>query len=95
MQFLLIAYDGTDADAINRRMAVREDHFRDVRNLKAEKHLIWGGAILDDNGKMIGSAVVYDYPDRETLDKMLEKEPYIKGGVWKNIEIKPFMLADL
>ena len=95
MQFILIAYDGTDPGAFDRRMAERTEHFSRIRKIKEEKHFIWGGAILDDNGKMIGSTVIYDYPDRESLDRMLANEPYITGGVWKKIEIQPFMLADI
>lgn len=95
MQFLLVGYDGTDPDALDRRMAVREEHFVNVKRLKESSNFIWGGAILDDNKQMIGSVVVYEYPTREDLDKMLEKEPYILGKVWKKIDIKPFMLASI
>ena len=95
MQFILTAYDGTDPGAIDRRMAVREGHFGNVRKIKENNHFIWGGAILDDNGKMVGSTVIYEYPDRKSLDKMLETEPYVTGGVWENIKIHPFKLADV
>ena len=95
MQLLLVGYDGTDPDALDRRMAVREVHFDNVRGLKESGNFICGGAILDDNKKMIGSMVVYDFPSREDLDKMLESEPYILGKVWKNIDIKPFMMASI
>ncbi|MBE0655479.1 MAG: hypothetical protein IH594_16880 [Bacteroidales bacterium] len=92
MQFILICYDGTDSGALARRMLVREDHLEKVRDLKKENNFIWGGAILDDMGKMIGSVVLYEYPDRESLDRMLETEPYILGKVWERIEIKPVRL---
>jgi uncharacterized protein YciI len=93
MQFLLIAYDGTDKGALERRMRVREDHLSKVAKLKESKEFIFGGAILDDNEKMIGSMIVYDFPDRQTLDSSLKDEPYITGGVWKKIEIQPFRHA--
>jgi uncharacterized protein YciI len=35
-QFVLIAYDGTDADALSRRMAARPAHLENVRQLKAK-----------------------------------------------------------
>jgi len=95
MQFLLTAFDGKDKDALARRMAVRETHFENIRKLKESGNFISGGAILDDSGIMIGSAVVYDFPTRKDLDKMLEKEPYIISGVWQQIEVKPFKLADI
>lgn len=93
MQFLLIAYDGDDAGAADRRMKVREEHLQKIDDLKKTGGFLFGGAILDDNGKMIGSMIVYEFPDRATLDEKLKDEPYITEGVWKEIEITPFRLA--
>ena len=93
MQFLLLGYDGTDAGALDRRMAVREDHLKQIAVLKSKNEFIIGGAMLDDAGKMIGSMIVYEFPDRQSLDEMLKGEPYIINGVWKKIEIKPFRVA--
>jgi uncharacterized protein len=93
MQFLLIAYDGTDAGALERRMKVREDHLGKIALIKKSGEFLFGGAILDNNGKMIGSMIVYDFPDRAALDEKLREEPYITGGVWEKIEIQPFRHA--
>jgi uncharacterized protein YciI len=93
MQFLLIAYDGTDAGALERRLKVREDHLNKIAILKKEGEFLFGGAILDDTGKMIGSMIVYEFPDRQSLDAKLKDEPYITEGVWKKVEIQPFRHA--
>ena len=66
MQFLLIAYDGTDSGALQRRLAVREDHLNRISAMKKEGKFLLGGAILDDTGKMIGSMIVYDFPDLQS-----------------------------
>lgn len=95
MQFILIAYDGTDPEAEKRRMAVRQEHLDKIAEWKARGEFISGGAILDDNGKMIGSMILYEFPDRAALDERLKTEPYITTGVWQNIEIKPFRLAKI
>lgn len=95
MQFLLIAYDGKDPDALLRRMNVREDHLMKISGLKKAGEFILGGAILDDSGKMIGSMIVYDFPDRQALDERLKSEPYFTEGVWERIEIQPFRLAKI
>ena len=42
---------------------------------------------------MIGSMIVYEFPDRHSMDKRLKNEPYITEGVWEKIEIRPFRLA--
>jgi len=95
MQFILTAYDGTDPFALERRMKVREEHLAKVGVLKKKGVVLFGGAILDDEGKMIGSAIVYEVTDRQALDEWLKDEPYIFGGVWEKIEIKPFRLAKI
>jgi hypothetical protein len=56
---------------------------------------LFGGAILDENGKMIGSMILYETADRQELDKLLLDEPYIYNKVWEKIEIRPFRLAKI
>jgi hypothetical protein len=95
MQFLLVAYDGTDSGALERRLNARPGHLEKITALKKDAEFLLGGAILDDNGQMIGSMIVYDFPDRQSLDLKLKEEPYIINGVWQRIEIKPFRLAKI
>ncbi len=93
MQFVMIAKDGIDAEALDRRMAVREAHLANMKKLKAEGHYIIGGAILDDDGTMIGSTIILDFPDRAALDLWLVNDPYTKGDVWQHIDVYPFRSA--
>jgi uncharacterized protein YciI len=95
MQFLLIAYDGTDPGALERRMRARPEHLEKISVLKKKSEFILGGAILDDKGQMIGSMIVYEFPNREALDRKLKTEPYIVHGVWQKIEIMPYRLANI
>mgnify|MGYP001388243649 FL=1 len=92
-QFLVIAYDGTDPDAMARRMAARPAHLEGVKPMVASGELIAGGAILDDDGRMIGSATMVEFPDRAALDAWLARDPYVTGDVWRSIEVRPFRLA--
>jgi uncharacterized protein YciI len=93
MQFLLLAYDRTDPEALQRRLKISEEHFTKITTLKKAGEFIFGGAILDAEGKMIGSMIIYEFPDRESLEERLKDEPYIINGVREKIEIKPFRLA--
>ncbi|UTR10124.1 YciI family protein [Evansella sp. LMS18] len=95
MQYLISAYDGTDEKALERRLAVREEHLRLVEKRLAKGEHLYGGAILDDEGKMIGSMMVVDFPSREELDNWLKAEPYVVGNVWQKIDIQPFKVASL
>jgi len=93
MQFLLLGYDGTDPGAPQRRLDSRSQHLERIAMMKKKGEFVFGGAILDGNGQMRGSMVVYEFPDRESLDNCLKDEPYIVNGVWQKVEIKPFRQA--
>ena len=95
MQFLLLAYDSTDSGALDRRMKARPEHLEKIAVLKKNGEFLLGGAILNDDGQMIGSMIIYEFPDRAALDISLKNEPYIVQGVWKAIEIKPYRLAKI
>lgn len=52
------------------------------------------GALLDDEGTMIGSFIVCDYASREELERdWLCGEPYVTGGVWVRIEVHPVAIS--
>lgn len=93
MQYLIIAYDGTDAEAPGRRQAARPAHLDGAQALKESGQLIAGGAILDDNDQMIGSTLYAEFESREALDAWLSNDPYVTGGVWKDISVQPIRLA--
>jgi uncharacterized protein len=42
MQFMIVAYDGTDEGALNRRLAVRDSHIAGAIELKNKGNLIAG-----------------------------------------------------
>lgn len=93
MQFMVLAYDGTDEGALERRMAARPAHIAGIRKMVEEGSLIKGGAILDDDGRMIGSIALVDFPDRAALDRWLETDPYVTGDVWRDITVRPIRLV--
>jgi len=93
MQFMIVAYDGTDEGALNRRLAVRDSHIAGAIELKNKGILIAGGAILDDAGRMIGSTTYVDFESRAELDAWLERDPYVTGDVWRDITITPIRLT--
>lgn len=93
MQFLIIARDGTDAAALRRRLAARDAHLANASRLQAEGHLLIGGALLDDDGGMIGSAAVAEFDSRAELDEWLRTDPYVTGDVWRDIEVLPYRVA--
>lgn len=94
-QYVIHAWDGTDDKALERRMAARPAHFDGAKKLKAEGHFVLGGAMLNNEGKMIGSTMVLQFESKEQLQQWIDSEPYITGKVWEKIDIHPFRVADV
>ncbi|MBF0200784.1 MAG: hypothetical protein HQK66_05635 [Desulfamplus sp.] len=94
MQFIVLAYDGTDEKALERRMNVREEHLKMASEMHSRGKWLYAAAILNESGKMCGSMIVCDFESIDDLKKeWLEKEPYVTGDVWRDIEIKQAMVA--
>ncbi len=87
MQFLVIGKDGKDEKATERRMVVRKAHLALGDKMEKSGNRWYGCAILDDNGRMIGSMAVMDFPSEKELQEWLKQEPYITGQVWKSVEV--------
>ena len=90
MKFLLIAFDGKDDGALERRTSVRPTHLEAIMKRKDAGEIEVGGAMLDEAGNMVGSMMVLEFPDRAALDAYLDAEPYVTGKVWQDITVVPF-----
>ena len=88
MQFMITAYDGTDSEALARRMSVRPRHLENMLKVMEQYKVLCAGGITTDKGAPIGSFLVMDFPSRELLDKYLETEPYVTEKVWQDIKIE-------
>ena len=93
MQFLVVAKDGTDEGALERRRRTRPTHLGSIQPLVDGGNVLVGGAILNDAGDMIGSMLLVDFPDREGLDAWLAADPYVTDGVWRDVDVSPFRSA--
>jgi uncharacterized protein YciI len=93
MEFVVIARDGTDEGAKDRRLATRPAHLNEIRPFVERGEVAIGGAILDDDGDMVGSVMLVEFPTRSDLDRWLESDPYVTQGVWEQIEVHPFRTA--
>jgi len=95
MHYLIMAYDAADENALKRRMAARGEHLASIGKLKAGGKALYGAALLDDSGNMIGSMLVVDFPSEDALRQYLASEPYITGHVWEQVEVKPCRVPEI
>ena len=84
MQFIVKAYDGENM--LDKRMEVRPQHLEGMKKLG--RQVICAGGLLDEAGKMKGSALIMEFEDRAALDTYLQNEPYVVAGVWQKIEVE-------
>ena len=92
MHFVVTAYDFKDGDTINRRLTMRDKHLGGLRGLADNGHFLSGGAILDKEGKMIGSTAHVSFESRDALDEWVKNDPYVTGRVWDHIDVREVAL---
>jgi uncharacterized protein YciI len=85
MQFIITARDGENMLA--KRMEVRPRHLENMERMK--EHIVCAGGLLDEEGKMAGSVLILDFASRGELDAYLAEEPYVKEGVWRQVDVQP------
>ncbi|MDN5287854.1 MAG: hypothetical protein JWR38_4128 [Mucilaginibacter sp.] len=92
-QYLVTGYDYTDAGALQRRMNVRPHHLDNLKALKESGNYIVGGAVLNDEGNMIGSVMIMQFETEEELEAWKKNDPYITQKIWESVDIKPYKVA--
>jgi uncharacterized protein len=94
-QYLITAFDGTNENALDHRINIRPYHLEGVKKMKETGNFIIGGAILNDDGKMIGSTMILQFEDSQELQNWMDSEPYIQEKVWEKFDVKPFRVANV
>jgi uncharacterized protein YciI len=94
-QYVITGIDYTDEGALERRLSIRPDHLNGAKKLKENGNYIIGGAMLNDEGKMIGSTMILQFETDAELENWKASEPYLTKKIWEKVEIKPFKVADV
>ncbi|ATZ65176.1 MULTISPECIES: YciI family protein [Acinetobacter] len=82
---------------VEKRLAVRPQHLARLEKLDAEGRVIVAGAMPVDRENpqagFYGSTMILDFESREALDEWLKDEPFLKEGIYRHIDVKPFNKA--
>lgn len=93
---IVVARDGSDPGAPQRRLDARPAHMERIRPHAAEGTLLIGGAILDaPEGTMTGSVAVTRHGDHDAARRFWDEDPYVTGGVWQQMEFHATLLRPL
>lgn len=93
--FLITCTD--NEGTVEKRLATRPQHLARLEKLDAEGRVIIAGAMLKDRENpqagFYGSTMILDFESREALDEWLQDEPFLKEGIYGQIDVKPFNKA--
>ena len=85
MHFVAICLDKPDSQQV--RLANRIAHLDYLRaNSDAIKSC--GPFLTDDDSMMIGSMLIIEAKDRAEVDKLLERDPYRKAGLFDSVQVR-------
>jgi uncharacterized protein YciI len=85
MHYVAICLDKPDSQEL--RLANRIAH---LDYLRANSELIksCGPFLSDDHAAMTGSMLIIEAKDRKEVDKLLERDPYRKAGLFSTVEVR-------
>ena len=83
MYFVIIARDRPPGDL---RAKLRSSHLAFIAD---KQHLFrFGGPLIDEAGRVTGSLMILDLPDRAALDAYMAQDPYFKdGGIFESVTV--------
>ncbi|MFM0512860.1 YciI family protein [Paraburkholderia sp. RL17-373-BIF-A] len=55
------------------------------------KTLVSGPVVAEDNQTMIGSFFLYESDSIEEVRSFNQADPFNKAGIWKTVDIRPFL----
>ena len=67
------------------RARLRANHLRHV--ISNPKPYRFGGPLMDDNGRVVGSFILFEVEDRAQLDAIMAADPYFRDGLYQSVEV--------
>ena len=88
---MLIAFHGIDRPgSADLRAATRPAHLA----FQAERRNLVGGPLLDHDGQVCGSLIVFEAPDIATASAEMAEDPYVRAGLFEHVSIAEFTAVD-
>lgn len=91
--FAIIGHDVADSTA--KRAEIRPAHIERLTALHAQNRLIVAGPTPINHGEpaMSGSLIIAHFDGIEQARAWANDEPYLHGGVYSHVDIRPFIQA--
>lgn len=88
--FAVIGLDDP-AHSAERRLAGQHEHRAYVPTNDADIAMV--GALLGDDGAPCASFYLFEAESEQAVRDWLAREPYVQGGVYERLEVRPFLLG--
>jgi uncharacterized protein len=86
MLFAVIRHDKPNSLAL--RLSARPKHLEYLKTVLGS--IVYGGALLDDEGKQIGSMLIIDVADQAAADAFAIADPFVEADLFANTSVRPF-----
>lgn len=81
MHFVIIARDEPTGEARLRHRAAHLDFVADRQG-----DIVYAGPLIEE-GRIVGSLFVFDFPDRAALDAYMAGDPYFTAPIFDSVEV--------
>jgi uncharacterized protein YciI len=86
MLFAVIRHD--KPNSLSLRLSARPKHLEFLKTVLDK--IMYGGALLDDQGKQIGSMLIVDVADQAEADAFADNDPFVDAGLFASTSVEPF-----
>jgi uncharacterized protein YciI len=86
MLFAVIRHD--KPNSLGLRLSARPKHLEFLQTVLDK--IKYGGALLDDEGKQIGSMLIIDVADQAEADAFVDNDPFVDAGLFASTSVHPF-----
>jgi uncharacterized protein YciI len=86
MLFAVIRHDHPNSLAL--RMSARPKHLEYLKTVLDK--IMYGGALLDVEGKQIGSMLIIDVADKTEADAFANADPFVEANLFASTSVRQF-----
>lgn len=90
---LYVVYAKDKADSLQQRLDEYAAHraYVEAQDELGQVSVVISGPLQTDDGTiMIGSMILLDAPDRETVMQFVADNPFNKAGIWESVSVTRF-----
>jgi uncharacterized protein YciI len=89
MNYFALFYRVVD-DYVARRATYPEEHLLFAREAHSRGELVMGGALTDPGDQAL---LIFRAPDRSAVEAFVQHDPYVKNGLVRSWEIRPWAVV--